>query len=260
MEIAIFDEPGEAARYGARIVVNQVRRRPRTVLGLATGSTPTGLYREVVRMRREEGIDFSQVTTFNLDEYVGLPPDHPQSYRRVICRDFLDHLDIPPGRIHVPNGMAVDIEAECLRYEDAIRAAGGIDIQILGIGRTGHIGFNEPGSSLGSRTRVKELTPGTIRDNARFFGSEDRVPRHAITMGVGTIMEARRCLMLAFGGEKAGIVARAIEGPLTHMVTASMLQLHPRATVLLDRAAASELQMREYYEWAFSNKPSWERE
>ena len=260
MEVVIQPDAAAVSAYAARVVATQIRRKPRTVLGLATGSTPTGLYRELIRLHRDEGLDVSQVMTFNLDEYVGLPPDHPQSYHQVIRRAFLDQVNIAPGHVHIPNGLADDIEAECQRYEDAIRAAGGIDIQVLGMGITGHIGFNEPGSSLGSRTRLKELTPRTIRDNSRFFPSEADVPRYSITMGVGTIMDARRCLMLVLGEHKAEILARAIEGPVTAMVTASMLQLHPLATIVVDEAAAGRLELRDHYKWVFEHKPSWQQE
>lgn len=260
MEIVILADAAAVSAYAARCVANQIRRKPRTVLGLATGSTPAGLYGELIRLHRENGLDFSQVTTFNLDEYLGIPRDHPQSYHQVIRQAFLDHVNVQPGRVHIPDGMAKDVDAECRRYEDAIRAAGGIDIQILGMGKTGHIGFNEPGSSLGSRTRLKELTPPTIHDNSRFFPSEADVPRYSITMGVGTIMEARRCLMLVLGAHKADTLARAIEGPVTAMVTASMLQLHPLATIVIDEAASERLELREHYRWVFEHKPSWQQE
>jgi glucosamine-6-phosphate deaminase len=260
VEVVIQPDGAAAAAYAGRVVASQIRRKPRTVLGLATGSTPVGLYRELIRLHREEDLDFSQVKTFNLDEYVGLPPDHPQSYHQVIRRAFLNYVNAAPGHVHIPNGMAEDIESECERYEDTIRAAGGIDIQILGMGRTGHIGFNEPGSSLGSRTRLKELTPRTIRDNSRFFPSEAEVPRYSITMGVGTIMDARRCLMMVLGDEKAEILAQAIEGPITAMVTATMLQLHPLATIVVDEAAAARLQLHDHYRWVFEHKPDWQRE
>jgi glucosamine-6-phosphate deaminase len=198
-------------------------------------------------MHREQRLDFSQVTTFNLDEYVGLRPDHPQSYRFFMQENLFRHINVVPGRTHVPDGQALDFEANCRRYEKMIQDADGIDLQVLGIGRDGHIAFNEPGSSLGSRTRVKSLTGETIRDNARFFGSEDKVPRLAITMGVGTILESRRCLLLATGLAKASAIRSTIEGPITAQVTASALQLHRDVIVVLDEEAGSWLTRREYY-------------
>jgi glucosamine-6-phosphate deaminase len=229
------------------------------VLGLATGSTPVRLYRELARMHREDGLDFSGVTTFNLDEYAGLPGDHPQSYRAFMWEHLFQHINVPREQVHIPDGMAADVPAECARYEEAIRAAGGIDLQVLGIGTEGHIGFNEKSSSLASRTRIKTLTERTRTDNARFFGSADEVPMHVITMGVGTIMEARQVLLLAFGENKARAIADAVEGPITAMNPASMLQMHPVAKVLLDEAAATELHHREYYRWVYDHKPGWQR-
>jgi glucosamine-6-phosphate deaminase len=236
------------SQRAARFVADLVRRRPDCVLGLATGGTPKGLYDQLIRMHRENGLDFSRVTTFNLDEYVGLAPTHSQSYRFFMEDNLFRQINVDPARTHVPNGQTLDFEAGCRRYEDAIRAAGGIDLQVLGIGRDGHIAFNEPGSSLGSRTRVKTLTGETIRDNARFFGSEDQVPRLAITMGVGTILESRRCLLLAIGAAKAAAIRSTIEGPVTAQVTASALQLHQDAIAILDEEAASWLTRRDYYE------------
>lgn len=235
---------GRAAEFVARLI----GRKPNCVLGLATGSTPLTLYRELIRRHREERLSFAEVTTFNLDEYVGLGPSHPQSYRNFMDQHLLGQADFTPSKTHVPDGRALDFESSCRRYEEAIAAAGGIDLQVLGIGRDGHIAFNEPGSSLGSRTRVKTLTSETIRDNARFFGSEDRVPRLAITMGVGTILESRRCLLLATGSGKAAAVRSAIEGPLTAQVTASALQLHRDAIAIVDEEAAGWLTRRAYYE------------
>jgi glucosamine-6-phosphate deaminase len=230
------------------------------VLGLATGSTPLATYRELVRMHREEGLDFSGVTTFNLDEYVALPPEHPQSYHAFMDEHFFRHVNVPRDRIHIPHGMARDVPAECARYEEAIRAAGGIDLQLLGIGTDGHIGFNEPSSSLASRTRIKTLTERTRADNARFFdGDLDKVPFHCITMGVGTIMDARQVLMLAFGGKKAKAVAEAAEGPITAMNPASVLQMHPVAKCIVDEDAAGKLARGDYYRWVYSHKPEWQR-
>jgi glucosamine-6-phosphate deaminase len=244
----IIEQDSEAAgRRAARFVADLVRRNPNCVLGLATGSTPLGLYRELIRLHRDEGLDFSHVTTFNLDEYVGLGPAHPQSYRAFMQQNLFDHLNLDPGRTHVPDGRALDFELHCRQYEQKIQAAGGIDLQVLGLGSDGHIAFNEPGSSLGSRTRLKTLASETVRDNARFFGGEEKVPRLAVTMGVGTILESRRCLLLAFGSHKALAVRDTIEGPLTTQVTASALQLHREVICILDQPAARLLVRRDYY-------------
>ncbi len=229
----------------ARIVANQIRSKPRSVLGLSTGKTPLGLYGELIRCHREEGLDFSGVTTFNLDEYVGIPRDHPQSFYLQIHRNFLDQINIKQENTHIPDGSSSDIEATCIEYEQAIRDSGGIDLQILGIGRTGHIGFNEPTSSLASRTRLKTLSDETIQDNRKI--GED-IPAVAITMGIGSILDARQLLMLASGNSKTTAVAKAIEGPITSSVSASALQLHPNVTVLLDEAAAAGLTHRGYYD------------
>jgi glucosamine-6-phosphate deaminase len=238
----------EVARRASRIVAELVRRKPDCVLGLATGSSPLATYGELIRLHREEGLDFSQVTSFNLDEYVGLAGSHPQSYRYFMQRHLFDHINIDASRTHVPDGRALDFEAHCRQYEQRIRDAGGIDLQILGVGSDGHIAFNEPGSSLGSRTRLKTLTSKTVLDNARFFGSAELVPKLAITMGVGTILESRRCLLLALGAHKAGAIRSTVEGPVTAQVTASALQLHRDVTVILDEEAASWLARRDYYE------------
>ncbi len=259
MEIIIEPTADEASIVAARIVAQLVRRKPDAVLGLATGSTPLRMYAELLRMHREEALDFSGVTTFNLDEYVGLPADHPQSYGAFMWEHLFQHLNVPRERAHIPNGLARDVPAECAAYEAAIRAAGGIDLQILGIGTDGHIGFNEPSSSLASRTRIKTLTARTRSDNARFFGSPEAVPLHVITMGVGTIMDARQVLLLAFGEGKARAVADAVEGPITATNPASILQMHPVAKCLIDEAAARELKRVEYYRWVYANKPEWQR-
>lgn len=254
MEVIIQADYEAISRQAAQRVAQLVRNKPNCVLGLATGSTPVGLYQELIRMHNEEGLDFSKVTTFNLDEYYGLPASHPQSYAYFMQENLFDHINIQPERVHVPSGTATNIAGFCQWYEDEIKRAGGIDLQILGIGRDGHIAFNEPGSSLASRTRMKTLTQETIEDNARFFEHADEVPRFAITMGVGTILEAREIILLAAGSNKADVIAEAIEGPLTAQVTASALQAHAKAVFLLDEAAAAELEQREYYDWVQSNK------
>jgi glucosamine-6-phosphate deaminase len=247
VRVIIQSDAEAAGRRAARFVADLIHRKPNCVLGLATGSSPLGLYRELIRLHREEGLDFSQATTFNLDEYVGLGPTHPQSYRYFMQQQLLDHLNIEPSRTNVPDGRALDFELHCRQYEQKIRDAGGIDLQVLGLGSDGHIAFNEPGSSLGSRTRLKSLASETVRDNARFFGGEEKVPRLAVTMGVGTILESRRCLLLAFGAHKAIAIRDTIEGPITAQVTASALQLHREVICVLDEAAARLLVRRDYY-------------
>ena len=254
MEVIIKDNAEEMSKAAARLVAQQLNAKPNSVLGLATGSTPLGLYNELVR-RHDEGLNFGQVTTLNLDEYVGLPKTHPQSYHYFMWDNFFKRINIPEQNTYVPSGTAENYEAFCRWYEQRIVDCGGIDLQILGIGSDGHIGFNEPSSSLGSRTRIKTLAKQTIDDNARFFDSLEEVPVYAITMGVGTILEARRIVLLATGRAKAKAVAAAIEGPVTSLVTASALQLHRDATCVLDRDAASELQMLDYYQWIQANMP-----
>ena len=249
MEILVQDTVDQMSAVGARLVARTLNSKPNAVLGLATGSTPLGLYKELVRMHRDEGLDFSQVTTFNLDEYVGLKQDHEQSYHYFMHENLFKHINIPNQNIHIPSGTTENYEAFCAWYERRIVECGGIDLQILGIGSDGHIAFNEPSSSLGSRTRIKTLAKQTIDDNARFFDSAEDVPIYAITMGVGTIMEARNLIMLANGKAKAAAVAAAVEGPVTSMITASALQMHPHAVCVLDRDAASSLKMLDYYEW-----------
>lgn len=198
-------------------------------------------------MHKDEGLDFSRVTTFNLDEYCSLAPDHPQSYHYFMDDNLFNHINIDKKNVHVPDGMAKDLEAHCREYEKMIRDAGGIDLQVLGIGGDGHIAFNEPGSSLGSRTRVKTLTEETIKDNARFFKNIDEVPKYAITMGVGSVMEAKICLLLANGAKKAEVLAKAVEGPITAEITASVLQMHPNTMVVMDEAAGAKLKRKDYY-------------
>lgn len=247
MRVIVEPGPEGVAQTAARFVARLVRRKPECALGLATGSTPLGMYRELIRLCREEGLDFSRVVTFNLDEYVGLSPSHPQSYRHFMQESLFDHLNIDPRRTHVPDGRALDFEAFCQQYERMIAEAGGIDLQVLGIGSDGHIAFNEPGSSLGSRTRLKSLAEETIRDNARFFGGAEHVPRLAITMGVGTILESRQCLLLACGPTKARAIRDTIEGPVTAQVTASALQLHRDVIAVVDEEAGRLLERRDYY-------------
>jgi len=260
MEVVILPSATEAALVAARIVARLVRANPRAVLGLATGETPRRVYAELVRVHRQEGLDFSCVTTFNLDEYVGLDESHPASYRRFMRENLFRHVNLAPERARVPDGQAPDVEGACAAYEEAIRAAGGIHLQLLGIGADGHIGFNEPTSSLASRTRMKTLTTGTLAAVRGQLPPGQEPPRHVITMGIATILDSRRCLVLAFGGRKAAAVARMVEGPLTALVPASALQLHPWTTVLVDEEAAAGLALSAYYRDTHANKPGWQRE
>ncbi|MFA5689834.1 MAG: glucosamine-6-phosphate deaminase [Kiritimatiellales bacterium] len=257
MEVIIQKDAETGSRTAAKIVAQLIKKKPDAVLGLATGSTPLLLYKELIRMHNKDGLDFSGVRTFNLDEYIGLPADHEQSYYRFMHENFFDHINIAPENIHIPDGMTKDIPAFCAKYEKTIIAAGGIDLQVLGIGSDGHIGFNEPVSSFASRTRMKTLTQQTVADNARFFsGDESQVPKHCITMGIGTIMEARMALMLAFGAGKADAIAATIEGPVAAIMPASILQHHPVAKVFIDDAAAGKLKLADYYRWVYSSKPN----
>lgn len=255
MEVIIQPDAEAASKLAAAIFRRQLGINPGSVLGLATGSTPLGLYRELAAAQ----LDWSDVTTFNLDEYVGLGPDHPQSYARYMREHLFDSVNLPAGRAHIPDGLARDIPLHCSEYEARIRAAGGIDLQLLGLGSNGHIGFNEPSSSLASRTRLKTLTPRTLEDNARFFSAPEEAPRHVITMGVGTILESRHCLVLAFGEKKARAVAATAEGPITADVPGSALQLHARSTLIIDEPAAAGLKRADYYRWVYENKPVWQR-
>lgn len=246
----VFPTSGQAARHVALMIESLIRQnnsagRP-TVLGLPTGSTPVGLYRELIRLHQEQGLDFSRVITFNLDEYFPMLGDDPHSYRRWMFETFFNHVNISPSNIHIPDGTvpADEIEDYCLRYEQKIRRAGGIELQLLGIGRTGHIGFNEPGSTRHSRTRLVTLDPVTRRDAASGFYGEDNVPHQALTMGVGTILDAKKVVLMAFGEHKAKIIQRAVEGPVSDTVTATFLQQHSDATFLIDEAAAGELATR----------------
>ena len=259
MEVIIRPTAGHVFELGAELVAHAIRHKPNFVLGLATGRTMVGVYELLVEKYRQGALDFANVTTFNLDEYIGLPPEDPQSYHYFMQHHLFQHVNIDPANILIPDGMAEDIDAECARYEDETCHRGGIDLQLLGIGVSGHIGFNEPLSAMRSRTRPKALSPQTIAQNAHHFDDPDRMPRRAITMGVGTILDSRRCVLLATGEEKAEIIARAVEGPVTAMVSASALQLHPRCTVIVDEACAVQLQNTEYYRWIFESEPEWER-
>ena len=258
-EVIIVEDQDAAGALVADTIVRLLRSTPQPVLGLATGSTPLSTYRALARRIRDESIDVRHVRGFALDEYVGLPAGHPESYRSVIAREVVEPLGLDPSLVHVPNGDATTIDTAGDEYEAAIVAAGGVDLQILGLGRTGHIGFNEPGSSLASLTRVKTLTEATRSDNARFFDSPDDVPMHCITQGIGTILRARHHVLLAFGDRKARAVAAALEGPLSAMQPGSAIQLHPHATVVVDEAAASELALADYYRHAWANRMVWQQ-
>ena len=255
MEIIIQSTYKQLAAIASEIIRDALLKKPDLVLGLATGSTPIGLYKALVRMHKEDGLDFSSVIAFNLDEYVGIPCEHPQSYHTFMANHFFDYLNIPVKNRHIPQNTAKNHEAFCAAYEEAIIRAGGIDIQVLGIGTDGHIGFNEVGSSLASRTRIVTLTKSTLVANANHFeGNVNAVPEMAITMGIGTIMEAKQCLLLANGTSKATAIAKAVEGPITSMVPASILQMHPNTVTLIDESAASDLKEVEYYKRSYANK------
>ena len=263
MEVVPLDSAEDVARLAADVIEAVVRARTAAgadpVLGLATGSTPLPTYRELVR-RHEAGVgpSYEEVRCFNLDEYVGLPAGHPESYRATIARELTDALGVAPDRVHGPDPTPEGLPTAGERYEAALAAAGGVDVQVLGIGGDGHLAFNEPGSSLGSLTRLKTLTEETRRDNARFFGSIDEVPRHVLTQGLGTILRARHLLLVATGAAKAPAVAAAVEGPVSAGCPASVLQLHPHATVLLDDAAASRLERVDHYREVYASKPEWQ--
>lgn len=247
MRVVVLENADAVAQFAADFFVRQLKRKPNSVLGLATGSTPLGTYRKLIEAYQAGRVSFKDVTTFNLDEYFGLAPTHEQSYRRFMRESLFDHIDIDHSRTHVPLGTADDVDAETNAYEAAIEKAGGIDVQLLGIGTDGHIAFNEPGSSFASRTRLKTLTRRTRQDNARFFGSIDLVPKLALTMGIGSILEARQLLLLACGEGKAEAIAKSVEGPIAAICPGSALQLHRQAIVVLDKGAAKGLAQLEYY-------------
>ncbi|HVS88757.1 MAG TPA: glucosamine-6-phosphate deaminase [Candidatus Acidoferrum sp.] len=238
----------EISQEAARMVATAVRNNPSATLGLATGATMLGMYTELARLHREEVLNFSRVVTFNLDEYLGIAADHPESFHYFMRENFFAHVNVSSANTHIPDGkIGGNYKKYCASYEESIRRAGGIDLQILGVGRNGHVGFNEPTSSLASRTRLKVLNRETLEDNRKSFAPGEEIPRCAITMGIGTILEAKKIILLATGAAKAEAVARAIEGPITSSLTASALQLHPDVTFILDEDAASELTQREYY-------------
>ncbi|MGX5716498.1 glucosamine-6-phosphate deaminase [Arthrobacter sp. MAHUQ-56] len=257
MEVVILGGSKQLGRLAADAIEDLVRRKPDAVLGLATGSSPLPVYDELAA-RHAQGLDFSRTSAFTLDEYVGLPAGHPESYREVIRREFTSRVNIAPENVHGPDGAAADIPAACAAYEEAIRSAGGVDLQLLGVGTDGHIAFNEPGSSFASRTRIKSLIEQTRRDNARFFHSLAEVPHHVLTQGLGTIMDARHVILLATGAQKAQAVRDFVEGPVAAICPASVLQFHPHATILLDEAAASALRLADFYRHTYDHKPAWQ--
>ncbi|MCM8531462.1 MAG: glucosamine-6-phosphate deaminase [Lentisphaeraceae bacterium] len=259
MEVIITDTKAQAEEIVAKIIQSQINTKNDSLLGLATGRTMESVYSQLIDFHKVGELSFKKTSTVNLDEYVGLSREHNQSYRYYMNDKLFNHVDINVKNTHLPNGLADDIPLECKKYEDKIKALGGIDLQLLGIGTDGHIGFNEPGSSLASRTRIKTLTKETIEQNGPIFGSSEDVPKHALTMGVGTIMDAHKVILLATGSSKAQIVADAVEGPITAWVTASILQMHPSTIIVLDQESAANLKNRDYYKWAYENKPDWQK-
>jgi glucosamine-6-phosphate deaminase len=258
MEVVIQPSATDVARVVADAVEALLRRKPNAVLGLATGSSPLETYAELIERHRAGRISFAAARSFLLDEYIGLPHGHPQSYRSFIEQHFTGLVDFAPGAVQSPDGAAANIPEVCVAYEAAISAAGGVDLQLVGIGGNGHVGFNEPTSSFASRTRVKTLRAGTRADNARFFASPDEVPRHVVTQGIGTILGARHVVLIATGAAKAAPIRRAVEGPLAAICPASALQLHPHASVVIDEAAAVELTLTDYYRETWRGKPEWQ--
>ena len=259
MEVVVRPSAREAASLAADAVERLLARKPEATLGLATGSSPLGVYDELARRVQAGAVTLRRASGFLLDEYVGLPRDHEQSYRSVIRRDLVDRVDLDPARVHGPDGTAADLVRECAAYEEALADAGGVDLQLLGVGTDGHLAFNEPGSSLASRTRIKTLTAQTRRDNARFFGGDaDAVPQHCLTQGVGTILEARHLVVLAFGQSKAEAVRQLVEGPVSASWPATALQLHRHVTVLVDPEAASRLDRLDQYTETYAAKPAWQ--
>lgn len=256
-EVVIVEDPEAGGALVARHIAAEVRARGTFTLGLATGSTPLPVYAALAR-EHDAGLDLSRVTAFALDEYVGLPRQHPESYHSVIRREVVEPLGLDPSRVHVPDGDEDTIATAGERYEAALAAHGGIDLQLLGIGTDGHVGFNEPGSSLASSTRIKTLTAQTRADNARFFHTPDEVPTHCITQGIGTILRAGHLVLMAFGAGKADAIAAAVEGPVTASVPGSCVQLHDHVTVVVDEAAAVHFERAEYYRWVYANKPPWQ--
>ncbi|MEU3601787.1 glucosamine-6-phosphate deaminase [Streptomyces sp. NPDC006798] len=258
MEVVIVPDAAAGGELIAEAMAALLRRKPDALLGVATGSTPLPVYQALAAKVRAGEVEMSGARICQLDEYVGLPAGHPESYRSVVLREVVEPLGLPESSFIGPDGAADDVAAACAAYDRALTEAGGVDLQLLGIGTDGHIGFNEPCSSLASRTRIKTLTEQTRKDNARFFDSVDEVPHHVITQGIGTILEARHLVLLATGEAKADAVALAVEGPLSALVPASALQLHPHATIVADEAAASRLKLGDYFRATYAAKPAWQ--
>lgn len=257
MQVIIRPTKDAACDLAATIIEKRIRKHANSVIGFATGRTMELLYDKLVQKYENDDLDFSLIRTYNLDEYIGIPPEHKGSYRHYMNENLFKRVNIDLRNTHLPLGMATDIKEECKMYEWSINANGGIDLQILGLGSSGHIGFNEPLSALKSRTRDKSLTPETIEQNQGLFDNPEDMPHRAITMGVGTILEAKEILFLVTGSAKAEILAKAVEGPITSMISATALQLHDNVTVVVDEDAAANLQGKEYYKWIFDNEPDW---
>lgn len=257
LEVIILDTPADVAQKAARILAHQIARKAKSVLGLATGKTMIEVYGHLVQHHRR-GLSLARIRTFNLDEYCGLPPEHPSSYHSYMRQHLFSQVDIPPEQTHVPEGMCPDVAAHCHDYQERIAQAGGLDLQLLGLGEDGHIGFNEPSSSLSSRMRIKTLTPMTQRANQSDFPPGQPPPLHVLTLGVGNILEARHCLLLAHGSSKSQAVSGLVEGPVTASCPASALQLHPNCTVIIDEAAAARLSQAEYFRFVYRHKPQWQ--
>jgi len=258
MEVIIRPTVDSAAELTSQLIAKAILNKPELVLGLATGHTMEKVYDKLVEKHQSENLDFSLCRTFNLDEYIGLSPEDKNSYRFYMNNHLFSRINIDLRNTHLPNGLAKDYIIESTKYEKKIKETGGIDFQLLGIGKSGHIGFNEPLSALQSRTREKALSPVTIKQNCKYFDPPESMPKRAFTMGIGTILDAKRIVLLATGAEKAEIIAKAVEGPVTSMISASALQLHPKTTVIIDEKAASKLKEKEYYRWIFDNEPEWE--
>lgn len=260
MEIILTENPTQAADLATREILRALETKPDLVLGLATGSTPLEIYRRLASAQHKSGVDFSRVHTFNLDEYLDLPPDHAQSYRSFMQKNLFDHINIPADNIHFPPSDGERLRARCEEYEQLMRDLGGIDIQILGIGSNGHIGFNEPTSALRSRTRIKTLTEKTLADNSRFYREGETQPMLASTMGIGTILDVRRVLLQAFGEKKAEAIRAMVEGPVSSICPGSALQLHSHTTIYLDAGAAGLLQLRDYYRHTYELQTQLEKD
>ena len=259
MEILIRESLESGAKVGARVVKKIIKSNDRTVLGLATGDTPLRMYHELIRMNESGELSFQNCTTFNLDEYVGLSREDERSYFYYMMSNFFGRVDIDKKNVYLPDGNAEDLREACRKYEQQIKDAGGIDLQVLGIGGNGHIGFNEPTGSFASRTWVKILSEQTIQDNSLYFDKREEVPRHVVTMGIATIMESRHCLLLANGAKKADAIRKMIEGPISASCPASILQMHPRVTIVLDEEAAYLLTFKDHYKWVEKNKLDWQQ-